>query len=81
MNLEKHTKTVNLLCPTCGSSTFDYDESNENGPVTCDNCKRKFTREELMQENGALIEENIDEVKEEALAEIKNNLEKQLKMH
>ncbi|WP_434547831.1 ECs_2282 family putative zinc-binding protein [Pseudomonas helleri] len=50
MNLEKHSRTITLRCPTCAGSTFE-SESPESHSVTCTGCERVISREELRREN------------------------------
>jgi RNA polymerase subunit RPABC4/transcription elongation factor Spt4 len=45
--MEDLIRNVEMICPICGSKRFIYDSEDNNKPVTCENCKRFFTKEEL----------------------------------
>lgn len=58
MDSEKHSRLFSLLCSTCGGRDFEYDD--ETGPLRCTLCDRTYTREELIRENGANIEAEVE---------------------
>ncbi len=62
---DDYSITVNLLCPICGSDQFDYDEADDNSPVTCNSCKQTFSREELQEYNQDLIDNAIEDMKDD----------------
>ncbi|QAY75146.1 hypothetical protein [Sphingosinicella sp. BN140058] len=70
MDSEKYSRSIKLLCPTCGHGTFEYDKEVEDGPICCNSCERVFTRAELIQENGEIIDSEVSEVKAEIVADI-----------
>lgn len=72
MDADKYSRAVTLLCPTCGHKDFEHSEVG--GPVRCMSCDRCFTREELIRENGEVIEVELDEVKAEVLKDAKKEL-------
>ena len=76
MDLEKHNRSINLLCPTCGGSEFSYDDNPEEGQLTCVSCKREIYREELIRENSENINEHITEVKNGIKKEIADEFRK-----
>lgn len=57
MNLGKHARSIRLLCSTCGGAEFEFSEGD--GPVRCVSCDRSFPRDELIRENGEIIDENV----------------------
>jgi formylmethanofuran dehydrogenase subunit E len=76
MNLEKHNRSVELRCSTCGGDQFRRDDALENGPIECGSCGRTFSREELIRENGEIIEKATDEMKADIIAEVRGDFRK-----
>jgi uncharacterized Zn finger protein (UPF0148 family) len=72
--MRDHSRSVTMHCPTCGGTQFEYDNEIEDGPITCVGCDRRFTREELIKENGEHIEANLDEVKREIVSDFRDDL-------
>lgn len=72
MDADKYHRTVTLLCPTCGHKDFEHE--GDDGPVRCVTCDRSFTREELIRENGEVIEAELDEMKAEVLRDATKEL-------
>lgn len=71
---DKYNRSINLLCPTCGSEQFEYDEEDMS-LVKCASCERVITKDDLIKENNENVQTNVDEVKKE----IKNDIEKKFK--
>jgi uncharacterized Zn finger protein (UPF0148 family) len=61
--MEDHSRSVSLYCPTCGCGQFEHDPDEENAPILCAGCDRVFTREQLIRENGPLIEDEVEDFK------------------
>lgn len=53
-------RSVSMQCSTCGGTQFDHEA--ETGPFRCVGCDRTFTREELLRENGGLIDNEVGEM-------------------
>lgn len=81
MNNEKYDRNISLLCPTCGCSSFSYDEGvNETIQImTCASCEREFTKDELMLENSENIDEHLSEIKSEMVNDVADDIRKSLK--
>ncbi len=79
MKLKNLDRQISLLCPTCGSKDFIFDEHDENGIVTCSQCGRQLTRAELFSENSELITENRNEIAKEAKKQIEAEMKNMLK--
>ena len=81
MNLDKLNRSISLLCPTCGSSEME----SLNGPhdiselFKCNSCGLEITKDELMSANQENINTNLDEMKQEAVKDVKSEIEKVLK--
>jgi len=74
MSDDKHNRSISLLCPTCGSDQFEYDEADMS-VVKCASCEREMTKDDLIEENSENIQINVEEVKKE----IKTDIEKKFK--
>lgn len=72
----KYDRSVQLLCPTCTSTQFEYEADNDATPVRCVGCGREMMREELIRENSERIHENVKEVGEEVVQDIAKELRK-----
>ena len=72
MDADKYARSVKMLCPTCGNTDFEHD--GENSPLRCVGCDRIFEREELIRENGEIIEAELDEMKADVLRDAKKEL-------
>ena len=53
-------RRLELLCSTCGGTSFEHE--TEAGALRCVGCARSFTREELLRENGEIIENEAAEM-------------------
>ncbi|WP_426201142.1 ECs_2282 family putative zinc-binding protein [Pseudomonas sp. TWP3-1] len=78
MNLDKHSRTIALQCPTCGGSSFE-SETIESPEVKCVQCERVIQRDELLRENSENIQENLNEVKSNVSKDIAGQIRKTLK--
>ena len=68
-----------MQCPTCGNTDLNFDPADENGPVECPSCTRVMTREELVQENGRLIEAAVEGMGKEITKDVEKELSSMLK--
>lgn len=72
MDAEKYTRSVAMICPTCGNREFEFGE--EGDPIRCMSCDREFTREELIEENGEVIDAELHEMKDQILGDVTKEL-------
>jgi len=81
MKSKNYDREISLICPTCGESQFIYDvgEKIENMVFQCHSCKQKFSRDDLIRENGEIIDEIISEIKDEIIRDATEELRKALK--
>jgi uncharacterized Zn finger protein (UPF0148 family) len=65
----EHGREATLICPTCGSDLFEYDDEDPEGQatVTCASCGLRLTRDELIEENAANLDAHAKELAEEAI--------------
>ncbi|SFI55481.1 hypothetical protein [Caulobacter sp. UNC279MFTsu5.1] len=76
MSLKDHSRSIGLRCSTCGGADFKRDPALDDGPIECATCERVFSRDELIRENGEIIDNAVDEVKTEIVADFKAELRK-----
>ena len=69
------------MCPTCGNSDFESADGGENQEATirCPSCNRTMSRDELIRENGEIIDAAVDEVKADVLEDVGKELKDMLK--
>ena len=72
------TRNITLFCPICGNDMFynegdQFNGSGDSARLVCSRCNNVFTREEMIEGNEENININLEEVKEEALKEVKKH--------
>jgi uncharacterized Zn finger protein len=78
------SRKIPLHCPVCGNDQFSsVDDSNDNlsdapdeTKIKCSDCGAIHTKAELINENQNIINANIEDVKREALKELKKQVKK-----
>lgn len=63
-----YSKDVSMQCSTCAGAEFKFDDANSL--AQCVRCDRIFTREELIRENGARIESEMEFMKAQIASDI-----------
>lgn len=78
MKPDKYNRSINMLCPTCGSTDFSYDEGVDESIqiMTCVSCEREFNKDELLQENSENIDEHLSEIKSEVKKDLVDQMRK-----
>ena len=78
---DDYGRTIEMLCPTCGASQFEYDDDIESPVawVQCAHCEREFDKQELIDWNQDRITGNVEDVKREVVDDVKRDLRKRLK--
>jgi len=79
MDEEKYTRRVTLLCPTCGSDQFAFDDEDDSALVTCASCGRQTTREELISDNSENIQLHVADVGEAIVVDAAKELNESLR--
>lgn len=70
-----YSRSVSMQCSTCGGTDFEFDE--DGGPIRCTGCDRVYaTKDELIAENGARIDGQVDEIGKELLKDVQKDLSK-----
>lgn len=84
--MENLSRKVSLHCSVCGNSQFmaldcdgkEFLEFSEAPVYRCSDCGREISREQLIEENREIIDANLNDIKVEAVNEIKKELQKHL---
>lgn len=81
MTSKNYDREISLMCPTCGESQFKYDDEAEieNMEFQCISCNQVFSKDDLLKENGELIEEHFSEMGNEILEDTAKKLKKAFK--
>jgi transcriptional regulator NrdR family protein len=82
MDPNKYSRNIELICPTCGGTQYEYDDTNvddENAVVRCTSCNRQMTKVELIQENAENIDQHSEEIGQEVLHDAAKELTEGLK--
>lgn len=81
MDSSKYSRSVSLLCPTCGGAMFEFeqgvDQTIELGK--CVRCGRQISKDELIRENGENISEHATEIGKDVAKDMAEELRKTLK--
>lgn len=72
-----HSRSVPMQCSTCGGTAFQFE--SDSSPVRCTACDRIYMREELIRENGARIESELEDVKAQIVTDIRKDFSKMFK--
>lgn len=81
MDSDKYKRSVTLLCPTCGSSSFETRGGPEEAVqmTKCTSCGREATKDDLIRENSENISEHVKEMGAEITKDFAGGLRKTLK--
>ncbi len=77
MDFAKRSRSVMMICSTCGSGDFEYED--EAGPIRCSSCDRIFTRDELIRENGHVIDAETEEMGADVFKDAEKDLSASLR--
>ena len=74
---DNYNKSIQLQCSVCGSSS-DFDCKDDNSYIKCTKCGKEYFGgyDELVDYNQALINDELEELKEEAVADIEKDIHK-----
>lgn len=78
MNLDKNSRSIPLHCPTCAGTTFK-SESPESLSVTCTDCERVISKDELCRENEENVQEHLGEISKRVADDLRKRLQKAFK--
>ena len=81
MRNDKYQRNVSMLCPTCGCSSYEYEQGVEETIeiVKCVSCGRELTKDELISENSENINDHVSEMAKEIKADIAKEFKASLK--
>lgn len=81
------SRNVTLYCDVCGNDQFstldeiacELTDAPDETRIQCSDCKKIFTKAELLEVNQEVIDANIEDIKKEAVKEFEKELAKALK--
>lgn len=78
MRPEKFNRSIELLCPTCGTSSFSQPTDAQAAPelMICASCGLEISRDDLIEANRENIDETVKEVGREVVGDLKRELAK-----
>lgn len=81
LDADKYSRSVSLLCPTCGGTDFQHDTAvvASDAPVTCARCGLEITKDDLINANAENLSINTREVAEAAAKDITKELAETLR--
>ena len=82
MDVSKYDREIQLQCPTCGGTQFEYDNetiSSNEQTVKCVQCTRETTKQALFDENTENINAHVSQVGNEVVKDLSKELNKTLK--
>lgn len=75
---DSYYRSMSMLCSTCGGAEFEYE--NDDGPFWCTSCDRIYaTRDDLIGENGARIDNQVEEIGQQVVKDFHDDLRKAFK--
>lgn len=80
-------RNVTLLCPLCGNDQFssaieDLEDllfASDDVRLRCSDCGSEYTKRELLDGNGEIIDNAVDELTHDVVKETERMLKKALK--
>lgn len=81
MNLSRHNRTLQALCPTCAGTSFADAEPNggDTRVLKCENCGLELTEQALWEANAENVDVNLSEMKNAILQDVQKELHQTLK--
>lgn len=81
------SRNITLYCDVCGNDQFstldeifcELIEAPDETRMQCSECKKIFTKAELIEVNQKVVDANIEDIKKEAVKELEKELKKALK--
>lgn len=84
--MKDYNRTIKMICPLCGNdqfSTLDHVDNllnaSDDTKIQCADCKKVFTKAQLLEENQYIVDENIEEVKNEVIKDLEKQFKKMFK--
>ena len=74
MAIGDRSRNVQMQCPTCAATDFDYDDTSEF--VICASCGLEISKDELIESNSENIHLNMEEMKKEITQDVRKELSK-----
>lgn len=85
--MQNYERKVALLCPLCGNDQFamldeefeDIIHASDYVRLRCSDCGSEYTKRELIDGNAEIIDNALEELKQDAVQKFEKELKKALK--
>jgi len=85
--LKDMEKQFSLICNLCGNDQFstvdeqieDLQSAPDYTEVECSDCGRVVTKDQLIDENSHVINENVEDFKKDIIKQLEKDLKKKFK--
>ncbi|MFC3716317.1 hypothetical protein ACFONC_09140 [Luteimonas soli] len=75
MTSGKYDRSIELRCPTCGGTQFEFDDADDTASVKCTSCSLVISREDLISANGDNIGAHVEQIKDDVAADLRKQLQ------
>ena len=87
MKLNNVEKKINLICPICGNDQFssldipieELKDGLTTNRVQCSDCRKIFTKEELLNENQERIDNEVKQITDDITKQLDTEIKKMLR--
>lgn len=80
MDAEKYSRSITLLCPTCGSTDLTAQGADDGEQIAlCSSCGLEISRDDLISENSENIAAHVNEIGQEVSRDFAAEMKKSLK--
>ena len=77
----RHDRKIELRCPTCTGTQFQYDDDldADNASVRCIGCDRVLAKDELIRENAENIDAHASEIGKKVIDDFALEMKRRLR--
>ena len=75
---EAYSRSISLLCPTCASDQFDFDDGveEEKREYKCQGCGLTTSYQSIMESNSSRIDAEMQALSDEVISDAEKQLAK-----
>ncbi|MBA4173719.1 MAG: hypothetical protein C0465_25340 [Ralstonia sp.] len=80
MDAEKYSRSITLLCPTCGSTDLTDQGADDGAQIAvCSSCGLEINKDDLISENSENIAAHVKEIGQEISRDFAAEIRKSLR--
>lgn len=80
MDAQKYSRSITLLCPTCGSTDLSVQGADDGAQMaSCSSCGLEISKDDLISENSENITAHVNEIGREISRDFAAEMKKSLK--